>query len=109
MDTFNKELSKLSFTLHWYPLLNKTYLDSFVVFYSNHSLIGQKTQFKRQQLIQTSIGPLSSNLSEYVVENLIPYSTYCFWLQAVYSKKDIVFDHKESDMLCDVITPSTGM
>lgn len=109
MDTVNRQLTNLSFTLHWHPLPNKTFLDSFILFYTKTNLIYLHTQVKRQQLNQaTSIGPISSNLLEYTVSNLLPFSTYCFWLQAVYSKDNVTFDHKESEMLCDIVTPPTG-
>lgn len=64
---------------------------------------------KRQQPRPTSVGPIPSDVLEYAVDNLTPYSTYCFWLQAVYSKENVTFDRKESKILCDIKTPSTGM
>ena len=109
MDTFDKKLSKLSFTLHWNPLPNKTFLDSYILFYINISLIHQQTQVKRQLPKQTSIGPLPPDVLEYTVDDLSPYSSYCFWLQAVYSKENITFDRKDSKALCDIETPPTGM
>lgn len=109
MDTLEKQLTKLSFTLHWHPFPNKTFLDSLMLFYKNNSLIYKHTQVKRQQPSQSSIGPIPSDFLEYTVDDLTPYSTYCFWLQAVYSKENVTFDHKESEMLCDIVTPATGM
>ena len=108
MNILEKNLSQLSFTLQWQPLPNRTFLDSFILFYTNNSLIYKQTQVKRQQPNQTSIG-ISSDLLEYTLDDLTPYSTYCFWLQAVYSKENVTFDYKESEMLCDIVTPATGM
>jgi len=110
MDLPDKKLSTFSFTMQWDPLPNATLLHSFTVHYNNHSLLDQ-SQVERRQLPDgsTTIDGISASSHEYRVDNLLPYSTYCFWLQAVYAQGNVTFDTKDSEMLCGITTPAAGM
>ncbi|XP_065904697.1 receptor-type tyrosine-protein phosphatase F-like isoform X2 [Dysidea avara] len=107
MDLPDTKLSELTFTMKWDPLPNTTLLHSFTVYYNNHSLLEQ-SQVERRQLPDSSIAidGISATSNEYKVDNLLPYSTYCFWLQAVYAQANVTFDTKESEMLCGITTPA---
>ena len=60
---------------------------------------------KRQTQNLISIPAHSAN---YTVENLIPFSSYCFSLQASYAQEGIVFSNKQSVDICDINTPPLG-
>ena len=109
MDPPDTKLFELSFTMQWDPLPNTTLLHSFTVYYNNHSLLEQ-SRAGRRQLPDGSfaIDSISASSLEYKVDNLLPYSTYCFWLQAVYAQGNVMFDAQDSQMLCEITTPAAG-
>ena len=68
-------------------------------------MINQLPVAKRQTQNQISIPAHSTN---YTVENLMPFSSHCFSLQASYAQEGIVFSDKQSGDVCDINTPPLG-
>ena len=68
-------------------------------------MISQLPVAKRQIENQINISVHSTN---YTVENLMPFSSYCFSLQASYAQEAVVFSHRQSDAICDINTPPLG-
>ena len=110
MDLSDTKLSELSFTMQWDPLPNTTLLHSFTIYYTNRSLLEQ-SRVKRRQIPDdyTAIEGISASSREYSISNLLPYSTYCFWLQAVYAQGNVTFDTKDSELLCGITTSAASM
>jgi len=106
MEPSNKELTGLSFTLQWSSMSDNPLLDEYNILYTNNSLLGR---VKRQGSDQVNkIDGIPRDSTEYTITDLTPYSTYCFWLRAVFRQDDVRFADEESEMICDVTTPPAG-
>ena len=98
MQPTNKNLTDLSFTIEWSPVTTGL-LQNYTLSYT--SVPSMKRQ--AEELFLEIIIPAES--TSYTVENLTPYSSYCFSLQANYAQEDVVFSQKQSDEVCDINTP----
>ena len=98
-----KNLTDLSFTLEWSPVNNTELLQNYSLSYHSVSHLSVE---KRQTDSKTVSIPAGS--TSYTVDNLIPYSEYCFSLEAIYAQKGIVFSNKISEEICDINTPPIG-
>ena len=105
MQPTNKNLTDLSFTLKWSPI-DTELLQSYTLFYTSF-MINQLPVAKRQSENPISL-KLPANSTNYTVNNLIPFSTYCFSLQASYAQESVEFSNKQGDAICDIITPPLG-
>ena len=105
MQPTNKNLTDLSFTLKWSPI-DTGLLQNYTLFYTSR-MINQLPVAKRQSENQVSL-KLPAHSTNYTVNNLIPFSTYCFSLQASYAQENIVFSNEQSDDICNIITPPLG-
>ena len=94
----NKNLSSLSFTLEW-STIDTGLLHNYTLSYYS---IGQLPVVKR--LTEREEITIPADSTSYTVENLTPFSSYCFTLEALYVQQDIVFDRQRSE-LCDINTP----
>ena len=82
-------------------------LDHYNILYTNRSL---RDMVKRQVNNQAyQIDGISRDATEYTITDLTPYSTYCFWLRALFSQDSVRFTDEDSEMICDVKTPLVGM
>ncbi|XP_065904635.1 receptor-type tyrosine-protein phosphatase S-like isoform X2 [Dysidea avara] len=103
MEPSNKELTGLSFTLRWPSMSDNPLLDHYNILYTNRSL---RDMVKRQVNNQAyQIDGISRDATEYTITDLTPYSTYCFWLRALFSQDSVRFTDEDSEMICDVKTP----
>ena len=94
----NKNLTDLSFTLEWSPV-TVGLLQNYTLSYTSVPLV------KRQA---DGVFSIPAGSTHYTVENLIPYSSYCFSLQATYAQGDVVFSQEQSDEICNINTPPLG-
>ena len=102
----NKELNGLSFTLKWSSMSHNPLLEHYNILYTNRSLLDVA---KRQATDQVyKIDGISRDATEYTVTGLTSYSTYCFWLQAVYRQSGVAIANEDSDMTCGITTPPAG-
>ena len=68
-------------------------------------MISQLPVGKRQIENEINIPVHSTN---YTVKDLMPFSSYCFSLQASYAQEDVVFSNDQSDAICNINTPPLG-
>jgi len=101
----NKNLIDLSFTLEWSPVTTQL-LQSYTLSYSYRSQLDVMKRQTDEQVI--SVENISTNSTSFTVEDLTPYSSYCFWLEAVYSQKGFTFSCEKSDKICNINTPPLG-
>ena len=94
----NKNLTDLSFTLEWSPVI-AGFLQNYTLSYRSVPLVKRQTD---------GVFSIPAGSTSYTVENLTPYSSYCFSLQATYAQEGVVFSQKQSDEICDIITPPLG-
>jgi len=106
IEPLNKELTDLSFTLRWPSVSDNPLLDEYNIFYNNQSLLGRVKRQGSNQVYQIDKIPRDS--TEYTITDLTPYSTYCFWVRAVFSQDNVSFANEDSDKICDVTTPPVG-
>ena len=99
----SKNLTDLSFTLKWLPI-DTGLLQSYTLFYTSR-MISQLPVAKRQIKNEINIPVHSTN---YTVKDLMPFSLYCFSLQASYAQEGVVFSDDLSDAICDINTPPLG-
>ena len=95
----NKNLSSLSFTLEWSAIDVGLLYNYTLIYYSTGQLPVAKRQAEEQEIT------IPANSTSYTVENLTPFSSYCFTLDALYVQQGIVFDRQPSNELCDINTP----